>query len=489
MSQADGQVLDDPAAHDWRLLSAGRLTSAAGDARYDVENPATGGPLARVPDAGSADVAAAVQAADDAAAGWAGTDVRERAAVVRRLADVLDDHVEEIARLDSLDGGFPLWMMRKDIGTAGDRMRMFADWALQLRGETIPSTPGNVHFTERVPFGVVARIIAYNHPGMFGASKIAAPLVAGNTVVLKPSDLTPLSALRLGELWAEHVPAGVFSVVTGSGVEAGDALVRHPAVRRIAFTGSPQTGRAIQRAAAESGVKDVSLELGGKNALVVFPDADLDAVVEGAVKGMNFAFAGQSCGSTSRILVHADLAADLVDRLRQRLEKVVVGAPFDDGVTMGPLISAAHRDRVAGHVRTALDEGARLVCGGDAQAGGGHYYPATLLDGVEPGMRVAQTEVFGPVISVLTFRTEQEAIDVANGVDFGLTASVYTRDFDRAHRVARAMRAGYVWVNDTATHFIGMPFGGVKESGVGREESMEELLGYTQVKTYNLVLR
>lgn len=489
MSQADGQVLDDPSAHDWRLLSGGRLTPAAGDARYDVENPATGGSLARVPDASAADVAATVQAADDAAAGWAGTDVRERAAVVRRLADVLDQHVEEIARLDSLDGGFPLWMMRKDIGTAGDRMRMFADWALHLRGETIPSSTGNVHFTERVPFGVVARIIAYNHPGMFGASKIAAPLVAGNTVVLKPSDLTPLSALRLGELWAEHVPAGVFSVVSGSGVETGDALVRHPAVRRIAFTGSPQTGRAIQRAAAESGVKDVSLELGGKNALVVFPDADLDAVVEGAVKGMNFAFAGQSCGSTSRVLVHADLAADLVDRLRQRLEKVVMGAPFDDGVTMGPLISAAHRDRVAAHVRTALDEGARLVCGGDAPAGGGHYYPATLLDGVEPGMRVAGTEIFGPVISVLTFRTEQEAVDVANGVDFGLTASVYTRDFDRAHRMARAMRAGYVWVNDTSTHFIGMPFGGVKESGVGREESMEELLGYTQVKTYNLVLR
>ncbi|SEF15699.1 aldehyde dehydrogenase family protein [Jiangella alba] len=489
MSQADGQVFDDPSAHDWRLLSAGRLTPAAGDARYDVENPATGATLARVPDAGAADVAATVQAADDAAAGWAGTDVRERAAVVRRLADVLDQHVEEIARLDSLDGGFPLWMMRKDIGTAGDRMRMFADWALHLRGETIPSSTGNVHFTERVPFGVVARIIAYNHPGMFGASKIAAPLVAGNTVVLKPSDLTPLSALRLGELWAEHVPAGVFSVVSGSGVETGDALVRHPAVRRIAFTGSPQTGRAIQRAAAESGVKDVSLELGGKNALVVFPDADLDAVVEGAVKGMNFAFAGQSCGSTSRVLVHADLAAELVDRLRQRLEKVVAGAPFDDGVTMGPLISAAHRDRVAAHVRTALDDGARLVCGGDAPAGGGHYYPATLLDGVEPDMRVARTEIFGPVISVLTFRTEQEAVDVANGVDFGLTASVYTRDFDRAHRMARAMRAGYVWVNDTSTHFIGMPFGGVKESGVGREESMEELLGYTQIKSYNLVLR
>lgn len=489
MNQADGRGAD-PAAYDWRLLSGGRLTTAAGDATYDVENPATGRRLAQVPDASAADVANAVQAADEASAGWAGADVRERAAVVRRLADVLDEHVEEIARLDSLDGGFPLWMMRKDIGTAGDRMRMFADWALHLRGETIPSSSGNVHFTERVPFGVVARIIAYNHPGMFGASKIAAPLVAGNTVVLKPSDLTPLSALRLGELWAEHVPAGVLSVVSGSGPETGDALVRHPAVRRIAFTGSPQTGRAIQRAAAESGVKDVSLELGGKNALVVFPDADLDAVVDGAVKGMNFPFAGQSCGSTSRVLAHADVAADLVERLRERLAKVVAGGPFDDGVTMGPLISAAHRDRVAGHVRTALEEGARLVHGdAEPEAAAGHFYPATLLDGVRPDMRVARTEVFGPVISVLTFRTEQEAVDVANGVDFGLTASVYTRDFDRAHRVARAMRAGYVWVNDTSTHFIGMPFGGVKESGVGREESMEELLGYTQVKTYNLVLR
>lgn len=478
----------DPLDRDWRLLVNGRLTGSQSGSRYDVENPSTGELLAHVPDATAADVAAAVASSHEAAAAWARTDVQERARVVRRMADVLDDHVEEIAQLDSLDGGFPLWMMRRDIGTAGARMRMFCDWGLQLRGETIPSSPGNVHYTERVPFGVVARIIAFNHPGMFGASKVAAPLVAGNTVILKPSNLTPLSALRLGELWADIVPEGVFSVVSGSGVETGDALVRHPLIRRIAFTGSPTTGRAIQRAAAESGVKDVSLELGGKNALIAFPDADLDRIVDGAVKGMNFAFAGQSCGSTSRLLAHADIVDDLVERLRARLGDVVCGDPFADGVTMGPLISAAQRQRVAQHVDEAIEDGARVVSGGSRSDGAGYFYPPTLLDGVRPDMRIAGSEVFGPVLSVLTFQSEDEAVAIANGVEFGLTASVYTRDIDRAHRVARAMDAGYVWVNDTSTHFIGMPFGGVKESGVGREESTEELLGYTQVKSYNIVL-
>ncbi len=480
--------IDALATSRWSLLVDGALVGAASGATYPVTAPWSGSTLAHVPDASADDVGLAVAAAERAAPAWARTDVRERAARVRALADVLDAHADELALLDAADTGVPLWMMLKDLGTAGDRMRMFADWALHLRGETIPSTPRHLHYTERVPFGVVARIIAFNHPGMFAASKVAAPLVAGNVVVLKPSDQTPLSALRLGELWADVLPPGVLQVVSGSGVETGDALVRHPSVRRIAFTGSPTTGRAIQRSAAEVGVKDVSLELGGKNAMVVLPDADLDAAVAGAAKGMNFAFTGQSCGSTSRLLVHRDVADEVTGRVAERIRSLVTGGPLDDGVQMGPLISAAQRDRVDGFVQQALRDGAHVVAQGEVPDGPGWWFPPTLLGGVDPGSRVAQQEVFGPVLSVLPFDDSDDVVALANGVEYGLTASVWTRDLERAHTLSRAMDAGYVWVNDTSTHFIGMPFGGVKESGVGREESLEELLGYTQVRTVNVVL-
>ena len=317
--------IDALAEHPWRLLIGGELVEAGGGRTYAVHAPFSGQEVAAVPDAGAADVAAAVGAADSASAAWRRVDVRERADLVRKMADVLDEHVEELAFLDTVDTGVPLWMMVKDLGTAGDRMRLFADWALQIRGETVPSTVSNLHYTERVPFGVVGRIIAFNHPGMFAASKIAAPLVAGNTVVLKPSDRTPLSALRLGELWQDLVPPGVLGVVVGQGIEAGETLVRHPAVRRIAFTGSPATGRAIQRSAAESAVKEISLELGGKNAMVVFPDAPLDDVVAGAVKGMNFAFSGQSCGSTSRLVLHREIADEVVRRVAEALGRPAGG--------------------------------------------------------------------------------------------------------------------------------------------------------------------
>ncbi|WP_283133330.1 aldehyde dehydrogenase family protein [Rhizohabitans arisaemae] len=472
---------------DWRMLIGGDLVT--GDRRYATENPATQEHLAEVPFADPRTVDAAVLAAHAAWPAWRRRAARDRADRVRALADLLQRHAGELARLDTLDTGVPLWMMRADLVTGLDRMRMFADWALLQRGETVPASAAGLHFTERVPYGVVARIIAYNHPAMFAISKIAAPLVAGNTVVLKPSELTPLSALRIGELAAEVLPPGTLSVVTGDG-RTGDALVRHPLVRRIAFTGSQATGRTIQRGAAETGVKNVSLELGGKNALIVFPDADLELAAEGAVRGMNLAFAGQSCGSTSRLLAHPAIAGELTERIRARFREVRVGDPFRPGVVMGPLISAAHRDRVLGHIAAPPGDGT-LVCGGVRPDGldRGHFVSPALFTGVRPGSPLATDEIFGPVLSVLSFDTEQEATGLANDTGYGLTGAVYTADLGRAHRVARELEAGYVWVNDTSTHFPAMPFGGVKGSGLGREESLEELLDYTQVKTVNVVLR
>ena len=476
------------AEHDWRLLVGGELRPGAAPV-LEVEDPATGRALTSVATASADDVRDAVGAAQAAADAWRGTAPRARARVVRELAAVLEENAEELAWLDTLDAGLPLWMMRIDAATGVERMRLFADWAMELKGETIPATAEHLHLTFPEPFGVVARIIPFNHPFMFAASKLAAPLVAGNAVVLKPSDRTPLSALRLGELAREVLPAGVLSVVHG-GPEVGDALVRDARVRRIAFTGSAAVGRAIQRAGAEEGVKHVSLELGGKNALLVFPDADLDRVVAAAVKGMNFAFAGQSCGSTSRVLVHESVAEEFTRRYVAAVEALTVALPWEEGAQVSPLVSGPQHERVLGYLRAAREEGARVLTGGDVpeRLTPGYFVRPTVLAGVTPQMRVAREEIFGPVVSLLTFRDEDEAVRLADDVEYGLTASVWTQDVSRAHRVARALHAGYVWVNDTSTHFLGVPFGGVKSSGIGREESLEELLSYTETKTVNVVL-
>jgi 2-formylbenzoate dehydrogenase len=376
-------------------------------------------------------------------------------------------------------------MMLLDVARAAESLELFADLALELKGEVIPATADHLHYTVREPYGVVGRIIPFNHPIMFAAGKIAAPLVAGNTVVVKPAHQTPLSALRMGELFADLLPPGVLNIVTGAGVEPGVAIAEHPGIRRIAFIGGERTGRAVQAAAAGAAVKHVTLELGGKNAMVVLPDTDLDAVAAGAVRGMNFAAStGQSCGSTSRLLVHAEIADALVTRVRDRMMALRVGDPLSPDVDMGPLVSGAQAVAVLDHISSAGRDGATIVCGGGCppDVDRGHFVEPTLLTGVRPDMRVAVEEIFGPVLSVLTFRTDEEAVRLANAVDHGLTASVWTNDLTRAHRFAAAFEAGFVWVNGASQHFPGVPYGGVKASGVGREESVEELLSFTQTK-------
>lgn len=474
---------------EWKLLIAGELTGAQGGRTYERVSPYTETVIAEVPDGDTRDVERAVAAAYEARKLWRDTPPLDRAAMVNRLADVIEQHGEELALLDTIDAGSPISNSRVDVRVAVTQLRMFAGQALEMKGTTVPGSDG-LHVTVREPIGVVARIVPYNHPLMF-ACKVGAPLVAGNPTILKPPEVAPLSALRLGELARDIFPRGVVSVVVGDGPEVPDALVRHRHVRRIGFIGSEPTGRAIQRAAAESGVKDVTLELGGKNAMVVFSDADLDKAAEGAVFGMNFTWSGQSCGSNSRLLVQHEIHDELVRRIVAIIEARKIGNPLSEDSEQGTMISRAQYEKSLGYVDIAVSEGAVIATGGGRPAGTGFergfFIAPTVFTGVKPQSRIAQEEVFGPLLSVIGFGDEAEAIAIANGVEFGLTASVWTRDVERAHRVVRDFEAGFTWINGSSRHFPNLPFGGVKGSGIGREESLEELLSYTELKAINVM--
>ena len=472
---------------EFLLSVGGRLVPAASNSMYDNFSPVTETLIARVPDGDAVDVAAAVEAADDARNAWRRTPAAQRALLVRQLADVIEAHTEELALLDAIDAGAPITLARTDVALGVETLRMFAAFALEMKGTTIPASP-NLHFTVRQPIGIVARIVPFNHPLMF-ACKIAAPLIAGNCVLLKPPELAPLSSLRLGELAAQIFPKGVLSVLVSSGTAVPRAIVRHPKVRRIGFIGSAATGRAIQRDAAEIGVKDISLELGGKNAMVVFPDADLEKAAAGAVFGMNFAWSGQSCGSNSRLLVHESVAHELTSAIIDLVNARTVGNPFDESSQQGAMISRAQYEKTLDYIAIAKSEGATVVAGGGRPANIdiGYYVSPTVLTDVQPQSRIAREEVFGPILSILTFRTEDEAIEIANDVEYGLTASVWTQDITRAHRVIGELEVGYSWVNGSGMHFPNVPYGGIKSSGIGREESIEELFSYTELKTINVM--
>ena len=475
---------------EWKMLIGGELHGAQGNRTFTKIDPFTIGTLANVPDASEGDVDAAVSAAAQALMSWRKMPVLERAEIVYRFAEVVRENAEELALLDAIDTGSPITNARFDAKIAVEQIRMYANFALEIKGQTIPSSPA-LHYTIRQPVGVVVKIFPYNHPLMFGC-RVAAPLVAGNTCVIKPPEAAPLSVLRLGELIKDVFPAGVINIVVGDGPSVPDRLVRAPEVRRIGFIGSEPTGRAIQRAAAESGVKHVTLELGGKNAMVVFDDADLDAAAAGAVNGMNFTWSGQSCGSNSRVLiqrsVYDTVQAKIVDLVAARS----IGDPLQDSSMQGTLVNKTQFDKTLRYIAIAKDEGARVLTGGTRPAGAefekGFFVSPTVLADVAPTSTVGQEEIFGPVMSLMPFDSEEEAIQIANGVDYGLTASVWTNNLGRAHRVARDFEAGYIWVNGSSTHFAGTPYGGVKRSGVGgKEECLEEILSYTEEKVINVI--
>jgi acyl-CoA reductase-like NAD-dependent aldehyde dehydrogenase len=475
------------------MLIDGELTLGDGGACgqwIDSHDPATLEPTGRVPAATARDIDRAVRSAAKAQIAWAARSVWERAAALTALATAIRARGPEILALEARDTGNTIGKLQADVQIAAGYLEYFAGLASELKGETIPATASGLHLTLREPFGVVARIVPFNHPFMFAAAHLAAPLMAGNAVVVKTPETSPLTGSILAELCHATLPPGLVNIVHGFGMPAGDALIRHPLVRRIGFTGSVATGLAIQRAAAESGVKHVTLELGGKNPFIVFPDADLDRVVEMAIAGMNFSWAGQSCGSTSRLLLHESVHDLVVERVAARMKSLRLGSPLDAASEMGPVNSARHRERIMALIDSARREGARLVTGGGRPVGEGfakgYWIEPTLFADVTPAMRIAREEAFGPVVCAQRFTSEEEAIAIANGTDFGLTAAVWTRDLPRALRMVRAAQAGTVWINTAGQHFVGTPFGGWKDSGLGGEECLDELLSYSQVKAVHV---
>jgi betaine-aldehyde dehydrogenase len=458
---------------------------------FPTLNPATGEVLGQVPLADAADVDRAVQAAHLAFPGWSETPGAERARVLRALAAGLREHREELAHLDALNSGNAIGGMRRDVDWAAESLEYFAGLIPELKGETIPTGPGAFAYTVREPFGVVGKINPFNHPIRFAAEKLAAPLAAGNTVVMKPPEQAPLSALVLARMLRGIVPPGVVNIVPGDGPTTGAALVQHPLVRRIALIGSVEAGRAVMRAASDA-LKTVTLELGGKNPIILFPDTPFEEAVEATLAAMNLNRAGQSCSSTSRIFVHRDLHDRVVDALKDRLARLRLGPPELDDTEVGPLISREQQARVLEYIEAGQREGARLISGGgvpdDPGLRRGFYVQPTLFDGVRPGMRIAQEEIFGPVMAVLTWDDEEDMVRQVNGVIYGLSAAIYTRDYGTAHRMARRIEAGYIWVNIPGGHALGSPYGGIKQSGIGREECLDELLSYTQVKSVRMRL-
>ena len=473
------------AERPWRMLIGGELVTGRTGNTMPVIHPGDESVIAQIPLGDAGDVDDAVTAAQKASKNWARTPIAERAAALAALADLVLAHGEELAWLDTLDNGSPIAVMRNDYLMAADQLRYVAGLALQLRGQTLPPPKHDaLDFTLRDPFGVVGRLIPFNHPLMFAASRIAAPLLAGNTVVLKPSEQTSLSALRLGELAQNPIPPGVLNVVTGTGQIAGDALVTHPDVPRIAFTGSEAVGRRIlARAAASPAIKTVTLELGGKNPLIVFPDADLPAAVDGALRGMNFRWQGQSCGSTSRLFVHRSVYEGFIADLAAKMASLTIGDPLKETTDVGPLVSKAHHDRVRRFIEAGInDPELELVTGGTPQDRPGYFVPPTLFTAESPHGPLFEEEIFGPVLVAAPFDDYDHVIEMANRLDVGLTASVWTTSLHTAMSASRDLQAGYVWVNHSSEHIPGASFGGVKNSGLGREESLEEIESYTQHK-------
>jgi betaine-aldehyde dehydrogenase len=471
------------------LYYDGRWQKPAGG-YLDTFNPATGASLGPCAEANAADVDAAVRAARRAFPGWRRTKPLERAAMMRKFAAVLRAHADELAMLDAANCGNPIREMRSDAVIAAAMIEYSAGLVTEVKGETVPMGEGVLNLTLREPFGVVGRIVAYNHPIMFTAGKIGPPLAVGNVVIMKPPHQAPLSAYRMMELAEGIFPPGVLSILT-AGREGSEALVAHPLVPRLSLIGSVPTGRAIARAAAER-LKHVSLELGGKNACVIYPDADLDKAARAAIDGMNFTWCGQSCGSTSRAFIHESVYERVMQAMLERVRYYKPGIPTEMDTTMGAIVSRPQLDKILGYIDLAKKEGATLAFGGkrpdDARLANGFFVEPTIFTGVRQEMRIASEEVFGPVLSVLKWSDEETMFDQVNAVEYGLTGGIWTASLANAHRAAARIEAGYLWVNGASSHFLGASFGGYKQSGIGREEGFDELLSYTQVKNVNITL-
>ena len=475
-----------------RMLIGGELVhSSSGEFDASI-NPATEEIIGRSPRGTPKDVDLAVQAAGAAWPEWAALAPAARGAKMRAFGEAIRERADEVLRVEVADTGNTITPMRGDVGMAIASLDYYAGLTHELKGETIPATAENLHLTIREPYGIVARIAPFNHPLMFAVARTAAALAAGNAVIVKPPETSPLSAMILAEIAQKMLPPGVFNIVTGDGGIVGNALVQHPDIKRIAFIGSTKTGQMIQRKAAEVAVKHVTLELGGKNSLIAFPDTDPDEIAKAALAGMNFGWQGQSCGSTSRLLLHDDIHDAVLERVTEQIKSLKLGDPMNPESQMGPVNSKMQLEKVLAFFESGERESARLMTGGKRPSGKafekGFWVEPTVYADVKPGMKLWQEEVFGPVLSVGRWSKFDEAIELANSTEYGLTAAIWTNDIKDALNMVRRIRAGHTWINGCAAHFLGVPFGGMKNSGVGREEGIEEMFSYTETKTINIML-
>jgi acyl-CoA reductase-like NAD-dependent aldehyde dehydrogenase len=467
------------------LLIDGKWVPAKSGKTFDTINPANEEVLARIAEGDKADVDEAVKAARKAfdEGPWPSMNPHQRARLMFKIAELIDQHADELAEIETLDNGKPLTFSRGfDIPAAAETFRYYGGWVTKLYGETNPSDPSFFNFTLREPVGVCGQIIPWNFPLLMAAWKLGPALACGNTVILKPAEQTPLSALRLGELIMEAgLPNGVVNIVTGFGPGAGSAIAEHPQVDKVAFTGSTEVGKIILQASAGN-LKKISLELGGKAPNIIFPDADLDQAVPTSMMGVFFN-SGQVCCAGTRIFVQRDKYDEVVNKLTNFSKSVSMGDPFDQKSTMGPVVSREQFDRVKGYLDVGKKEGAKVTVGGEAGAGKGYFVQPTLFTDVKNDMRIAREEIFGPVAAAIPFKDEHDAVFQGNETAYGLSAAVWTRDLSRAHRMARALKAGTVWVNCFNQLDPISPFGGYKESGFGRELGKYALDLYTQIKS------